>query len=140
MKKKVITEEKKITKKGQRKKKKIACTETDGMTKMTKKTPTKIMKIADTGMDIGTDTETDSVKTTPAKNPKNLKNLKNLDNLKKKVIAEKKKLEMEKIKTKLRLNLKKKYIHLIPADVVVKLVVDFLYDHNLCHAFDIGHV
>ena len=139
-KKKVITEEKKITKKGQRKKKKIACTETDGMTKMTKKTPTKMMKIADTGMDIGTDTETDSVKTTPAKNPKNLKNLKNLDNLKKKVIAEKKKLEMEKIKTKLRLNLKKKYIHLIPADVVVKLVVDFLYDHNLCHAFDIGHV
>ena len=137
MKKKVITEEKKITKKGQRKKKKIACTETDGMTKMTKKTPTKMMKIADTGMDIGTDTETDSVKTTPVKN---LKNLKNLDNLKKKVIAEKKKLEMEKIKTKLRLNLKKKYIHLIPADVVVKLVVDFLYDHNLCHAFDIGHV
>ena len=136
-KKKVITEEKKITKKGQRKKKKIACTETDGMTKMTKKTPTKMMKIADTGMDIGTDTETDSVKTTPVKN---LKNLKNLDNLKKKVIAEKKKLEMEKIKTKLRLNLKKKYIHLIPADVVVKLVVDFLYDHNLCHAFDIGHV
>ena len=139
-KKKVITEEEKITKKEQRKKKNIACTETDGMTKMTKKTPTKMMKIADTGMDIGTDTETDSVKTTPAKNPKNLKNLKNLDNLKKKVIAEKKKLEMEKIKTKLRLNLKKKYIHLIPADVVVKLVVDFLYDHNLCHAFDIGHV
>ena len=62
------------------------------------------------------------------------------ENLKKKVITEKKKLEMEKIKTKLRLNLKKKYIHLIPADVVVKLVVDFLYDHNLCHAFDIGHV
>ena len=136
-KKKVITEEKKITKKEQRKKKKEVCTETDGMTKMTKKTPTKMMKIADTGMDIGTDTETDSVKTTPVKN---LKNLKNLDNLKKKVIAEKKKLEMEKIKTKLRLNLKKKYIHLIPADVVVKLVVDFLYDHNLCHAFDIGHV
>ena len=136
-KKKVITEEKKITKKGQRKKKKIACTETDGMTRMTRRTPTKMMKIADTGMDIGTDTETDSVKTTPVKN---LKNLKNLDNLKKKVIAEKKKLEMEKIKTKLRLNLKKKYIHLIPADVVVKLVVDFLYDHNLCHAFDIGHV
>ena len=140
-KKKVITEEKKITKKGQRKKKKIACTETDGMTKMTKKTPTKMMKIADTGMDIGTDTETDSVKTTPAKN---LKNLKNLDNLKKKVIAEKKKLEMEKIKTKLSLNLKKStklnaHIHLIPADVVVKLVVDFLYDHNLCHCNHCSH-
>ena len=64
-KKKVITEEKKITKKGQRKKKKIACTETDGMTKMTKKTPTKMMKIADTGTDTGTDTKTPSVKTTP---------------------------------------------------------------------------
>ena len=43
-------------------------------------------------------------------------------------------------KTKQSLSLKKKHIHLIPADVVVKLVVDFLYDHNLCHAFDIGHV
>ena len=139
MKKKVITEEKKITKKGQRKKKKIACTETDGMTRMTRRTPTKMMKIADTGMDIGTDTETDSVKTTPAKNPKNLKNLKNLDNLKKKVIAETKMAKMTK-KTKQSLSLKKKHIHLIPADVVVKLVVDFLYDHNLCHAFDIGHV
>ena len=101
------------------------CTETDGMTKMTKKTPTKMMKIADTGMDIGTDTETDSVKTTP------VKNLKNLKNLKKKVITEKKKLEMEKIKTKLSLNLKKStklnaHIHLIPADVVVQLVVDSL--------------
>ena len=88
-KKKVITEEKKITKKGQRKKKKIACTETDGMTKMTK-TPTKMAKMTK--------------------------------------------------KTKQSLSLKKKHIHLIPADVVVKLVVDFLYDHNLCHAFDIGHV
>ena len=119
-KKKVITEEKKITKKGQRK----------------KKTPTKMMKIADTGMDIGTDTETDSVKTTPVKN---LKNLKNLDNLKKKVIAETKMAKMTK-KTKQSLSLKKSTIHLIPADVVVKLVVDFLYDHNLCHASDIGHV
>ena len=43
-------------------------------------------------------------------------------------------------KTKQSLSLKKSTIHLIPADVVVKLVVDFLYDHNLCHAFDIGHV
>ena len=132
-KKKVITEEEKITKKEQRKKKNQVCTETDGMTKMTKKTPTKMMKIADTGMDIGTDTETDSVKTTPAKN------LKNLDNLKKKVIAETKMAKMTK-KTKQSLSLKKSTIHLIPADVVVKLVVGFLYDHNLCHAFDIGHV
>merc|ERR1711936_1416117 len=68
LKKKAITNKKK--------KKKEVCTETDGMTKMTKKTPTKMMKIADTGMDIGTDTETDSVKTTPVKNLKNLKNLK----------------------------------------------------------------
>ena len=109
------------------------CTETDGMTKMTKKTPTKMMKIADTGMDIGTDTETDSGKTTPVMNLK--------EKIKTKLSLEKikTKLKMTK-KTKLRLNLKKKYIHLIPADVVVKLVVDFLYDHNLCHAFDIGHV
>ena len=62
------TKKKKITKK-----KKEVCTGTDGMTKMTKKTPTKMMKIADTGMDIGTDTETDSVKTTPVKNLKNLR-------------------------------------------------------------------
>ena len=65
------------------------CTETDGMTKMTK-TPTKMAKMTK--------------------------------------------------KTKQSLSLKKSTIHLIPADVVVKLVVDFLYDHNLCHAFDIGHV
>ena len=70
------------------------CTETDGMTKMTK-TPTKMAKMTK--------------------------------------------------KTKQSLSLKKStklnaHIHLIPADVVVKLVVDFLYDHNLCHAFDIGHV
>ena len=139
LKKKVITKKKKITKKEKKKKKKEVCTETDGMTKMTKKTPTKMMKIADTGMDIGTDTETDSVKTTPVKN---LKNRKNLKNLKKKVITEKKKLNLEKIKTKLSLNLKKStklnvHIHLIPADVVVKLVVDFLHDHNLCHSYPI---
>ena len=53
------------------------------------------------------------------------------ENLKKKVITEKKKLEMEKIKTKLSLSLKKStklnaHIHLIPADVVVQLVVDSL--------------
>ena len=58
------------------------------------------------------------------------------------MITEKKKLEMEKIKTKLSLNLKKStklnvHIHLIPADVVVKLVVDFLHDHNLCHSYPI---
>ena len=51
--------------------------------------------------------------------------------LKKKVITEKKKLEMEKIKTKLSLSRKKStklnaHIHLIPADAVVELVVDFL--------------
>ena len=125
-KKKVITEEKKITKKEQRKKKKIACTETDGMTKMTKKTPTKMMKIADTGMDIGTDTETDSVKTTPVMTLKK----------KTKLMTLKKKTKLMTLKKKTKLS----HIHLIPADVVVKLVVDFLYDHNLCHAFHIGHV
>lgn len=109
-KKKVITEEKKITKKGQRKKK----------------------KIADTGTDTGMDTETDSGKTTPVMSLEKIKTKLSLEKIKTK-------LKMTK-KTKLRLNLKKKYIHLIPADVVVKLVVDFLYDHNLCHAFDIGHV
>ena len=66
------------------------------------------------------------------------------ENLKKKVITEKKKLEMEKIKTKLSLSLKKStklnaHIHLIPADFVVKLVVDFLYDHNLCHCNHCSH-
>ena len=50
---------------------------------------------------------------------------------KKKVITKKKKLEMEKIKTKLSLSRKKStklnaHIHLIPADAVVELVVDFL--------------
>ena len=141
-KKKVITEEKKITKKEQRRKKNKVYTETDGMTKMTKKTPAKMMKIADTGMDIGTDTETDSGKTTPVMNLKKKTKLSlSLEKIKTKLSLEKikTKLKMTK-KTKLRLNLKKKYIHLIPADVVVKLVVDFLYDHNLCHAFDIGHV
>ena len=118
------------------------CTETDGMTKMTKKTPTKMMKIADTGTDTGMDTETDSGKTTPVMNLKKKTKLSlSLEKIKTKLSLEKikTKLKMTK-KTKLRLNLKKKYIHLIPADVVVKLVVDFLYDHNLCHAFDIGHV
>ena len=85
MRKKPITarlkEKKKMTKE--------VCTETNGMTKMTK-TPTKMAKMTK--------------------------------------------------KTKQSLSLKKSTIHLIPADVVVKLVVDFLYDHNLCHAFDIGHV
>ena len=118
MRKKPITarqKKKKITKKEKKKKKKEVCTETDGMTKMTKKTPTKMMKIADTGTDTGTDTKTPSVKTTPVMNLK------------------------KKKKTKLSLNLKKStklnaHIHLIPADVVVKLVVDFLYDHNLCYS------
>ena len=138
-----------ITKKEKKKKKKEVCTETDGMTKMTKKTPTKMMKIADTGTDTGTDTKTPSVKTTPVmKKKENLKKKviteKKKENLKKKVITEKKKLEMEKIKTKLSLNLKKStklnaHIHLIPADVVVKLVVDFLYDHNHCHCNHCSH-
>ena len=127
-KKKVITEEKKITKKEQRKKKKEVCTETDGMTKMTKKTPTKMMKIADTGMDIGTDTETDSVKTTPVMNLNLKKKTKLSLNLNKKT---KLSLSLNKKKTKLSLNLKKStklnaHIHLIPADVVVQLVVDSL--------------
>jgi hypothetical protein len=145
MRKKPITATKK-EKNNLKKKKKEVCTGTDGMTKMTKKTPTKMMKIADTGMDIGTDTETDSVKTTPVKNLKNLKNLK-------KTVSKRK-----KEKTKLSLSLKKKtsknnqlnrkktsgtklnaHMHLIPADVVVKLVVDFLYDHNLCHCNHCSH-
>merc|ERR1712147_2563 len=120
-KKKVITEEEKITKKEQRKKKNIACTETDGMTKMTKKTPTKMTKIADTGMDIGMDTGMDIGMTLKKKT---------------KLMTLKKKTKLMTLKKKTKLS----HIHLIPADVVVKLVVDFLYDHNLCHAFDIGHV
>merc|ERR1712012_353445 len=104
------------------------------MTRMTRRTPTKMMKIADTGTDTGMDTETDSGKTTPVMNLKKKTKLSlSLEKIKTKLSLEKikTKLKMTK-KTKLRLNLKKKYIHLIPADVVVKLVVDFLYDHNLC--------
>ena len=159
LKKKVITKKKKITKKEKKKKKKEVCTETDGMTKMTKKTPTKKMKTYPTWTVTSkatiADTGTPSVKTTPVMTAR-LKE--NQNNLKKKVITEKKKLEMEKIKTKLSLSLKKKtsknnelnrkktsgtklnaHMHLIPADVVVKLVVDFLYDHNLCHCNHCSH-
>merc|ERR1712004_139429 len=90
--------------------------------------------IADTGTPSGT--------TTPARQKKNLKE---------KTMSKRKK-ERTKIKTKLSLSLKKKtsknnklnrkktsgtklnaHIHLTPADFVVELVVDFLYDHNLCH-------
>ena len=92
------------------------------------------------------DTETPSVTTTPVMKKRMTARQKNQ---KKKSKMEK---EKTKIKTKLSLSLKKKtsknnelnrkktsgtklnaHMHLIPADFVVELVVDFLYDHNLCH-------
>ena len=107
------------------------CTETDGMTKMTKKTPTKKMKTYPTWTVTSTATIADTGMPSESIAPVMKKQItaRQKENLKEKTMSKRKK-EKTKIKTKLSLSLKKlklnAHMHLTPADFVVELVVDFL--------------